>query len=341
MASTLTDAASKTSALKQRREELSAIDRKVDEVMRVWAPDEAPPRKGCFPALRVCPSWMTYSKGARVATVEPATGVVATAAASGGAATAATAAAATATAAATAVSAASAVRQSGDGNRLLMRLVGASKSKASETSKLEEAMRSVALRVESLGDRVKLGRERALRAKQAGKQEDAVRELRKTKGVEKQLAAARAALDALERQQDMLAESALHRELATALQSTTAGVKEKSKGLLNFAEKAVDESIEVRDDVEDIAAVFEGIQPTFDADEDELLAELEDMQEGEKAAPVATTAVATTATTATTTAATPSQLLNLPSVPSSTKALGRQEREGLLAESRGVAHGTA
>jgi hypothetical protein len=158
-------------------------------------------------------------------------------------------------------------------------MVGVRKDQSNETEKLEVAMHTVQARVQSLTDRVKIGRERALTAKQEGRNEDAVRELKKAKAVEKQLNAARLALDTLERQQDVLAESTLHRELATALKSTTAGVKAKNKGLLAMAESAVDESVEIRDDVEDIAAVFENMAPAYDtgADEDELLAELESM----------------------------------------------------------------
>jgi Fic family protein len=137
-------------------------------------------------------------------------------------------------------------------------------------------MKTVKARVDGLADRVKIGRERALRAKNEGRSNDAIRELKKAKALEKQLTAARAALDTLERQQDMIEESVLQRELATALKSTTTSVKNKSRGLLAFAESAVDESVEVRDDVEDVAAVFEGMASTYDTgvDDDDLIEEL-------------------------------------------------------------------
>ena len=273
MTSSLTDVASKLAALKQRKDELVVTDKMVDELLRTWAPEEAPPTQGCLPKIRICPSWM--SKGSRVSTKEPS----ATADASG---------LATASTVGETV-----VRQSGDSNHILNRLVGVRKQQTSESEKLQTAMQTVQLRVDSLSDRVKIGRERALIARQQGRQEEAVRELRKSKAIEKQLAAARMALDTLERQQDMIAETTLQRELATALKSTTAGVKAKNKGLLSLAESAIDESVEVRDDVEDVAAVFEGMVPAYDTgvDEDDLLAELNDLV-GEAQAQQATSVAA-------------------------------------------------
>lgn len=302
MTATLTDVASKLAALKQRKDEVASTDKAVDALVRTWAPEEAPPSQGCFSKLRICPSWM--AKGSRVATKEP----------SG------------ADASALAASGAPAVRQSGDSHRLLDRLVGTRKQQASETDKIQTAIQAVQLRFDSLSDRVKLGRERALAARQAGRQEEAVRELRKAKALEKQLTATRQALDTLERQQDMIAETALQRELATALKSTTANVKAKNKGLLSLAEAAIDESVEVRDDVEDVAAVFEGMAPAYEnvADEDELLAELEEL-----AATTTPVAAAEPAPVA------PSVVTAFPSVPhaeSSARARQKQERLALLSE---------
>lgn len=229
------------------------MDKDIDRVLKAWAPEEAAPTRGCLPKLRICPTWM--SKGSRVATIEPAVG------------------------AAAGVGAAIGHRQSGENNGLLNRLVGVRKQHCPETENIESVIQTVQLRVESLADRLKIGRERALMARQAGKQEQAVREMRKSKAVEKQLAAARVALDTLERQQDLIAETTLQRELATALKSTTTSVKTKSKGLLSLAEAAIDESMEVHDDAEDVAAVFEGMAPAYDtgADDADLLAELDEL----------------------------------------------------------------
>ena len=56
-------------------------------------------------------------------------------------------------------------------------------------------------------------------------------------------------------------------------------LKGKNKGLLERAEEAIDESVELKDTVEDVAAVFEGISATFETniDEAELLEELDEM----------------------------------------------------------------
>ena len=167
-------------------------------------------------------------------------------------------------------------------NQLMTRLVGQSKTPRhsdTDTVRIETAMKSVQGRVDALRERVRLGRQRALAAKKASRREEALRELKKSKAVEKQLATASAALEALERQEDMLAQSTLQRELAAALSTTNSEVKKKHKGLLSFAEKAVDESVELNDDAEDIGAVFDGLVGPTDSgvDEDELLEELNAM----------------------------------------------------------------
>lgn len=245
-----TDVASKHELIKTRRNELLVVEKQVDSLVRTWAADEAPARKGCFPLFTSCvPFWRKHravSTAVLSSTNESADGRE--------------------------------VKQSGESNKLLMRMLGARKQHTNEAEKIGTAIEMVQLRVESLSDRVKICRERALRSKNDGKREEALRELKKAKTLEKQLGAARAALDTLERQQDIMAESTLQRELATALKSTTAGVKANSKGLLAMAEQAIDNSIEVRDDVEDVAAVFEGITPYESViDENELLEELDDL----------------------------------------------------------------
>ena len=241
MSTSVYDVSSKMEALKVRREELAVLDKAVETLVRVHAPEEAAASTSCFPRIFTCPSM--FRRRVPVATSEPVVGKQSAAAA----------------------------------NPVLMRMVGVRKEKQSETQKIEVAMEAVAERVQGLKDRVDIGRERALAARRAGKQEDALRELKKSKAVEKQLAVAQTALDTLERQQDLLAESALQRELATALNSTTQSVKAKGKGLLTLAEKAIDESVEAADDVQDVAAVFENLGPTYEGDDEELLKELETM----------------------------------------------------------------
>ena len=256
MVSGLTDVASKQATMKERRSELVAMDKEIERVLQAWAPEEAAPSTGCFSKLRICHTWISKGRS-RVATIEPAVGAAAVGV----------------------VGATTGLRQSGENNGLLNRLVGVRKQYGADTDKIESAIHTVQLRVEALEDRMKIGRERALMARQAGKQEQAVREMRKAKAVEKQLVVTRVALDTLERQQDLIAETTLQRELATTLKSTTASVKTKSKGLLSLAETAIDESIEVRDDAEDVSAVFEGMAPAYDTsvDDADLLAELDEL----------------------------------------------------------------
>lgn len=303
MSSSLTDVSSKLAALKERKETLAVTDKEVDRVLRAVAPDEASSSGGCLSSFRICPTW--FSRGSRVSTIEP-----------------------------TCVGKTTELRQSGENNRLIDRLVGVRKG-GSETNKIQLAMQTVQLRVESLSDRVKIGRERALMARKAGKQEEAVRELRKSKAVEKQLGAARLALDTLERQEDLIAQTTLQRELATALKSTTADVKSKSKGLLSLAESAIDESVEVRDDADDVAAVFEGIAPAYETgmDDGELLAELDEL--------VGTTVALPTAVPEPTSATSGSGVELFPAAPQRVPAKSPPERTALLSDdsaraSRGV-----
>jgi hypothetical protein len=120
-----------------------------------------------------------------------------------------------------------------------------------------------------------------------------LRELKRAKATEKQLAVARNAQETLERQQDMLEESQLQKELTVALQSTTSSIKAKSKGVLSSAESAIDDAHEARDEVADIAQVFEGLTPADDYDDDELAAELEEMIGGAATEPQGQRAAAT------------------------------------------------
>lgn len=294
MTATLSDVASKLTLLKTRRDETLAIEKQVELLVRQYAPEEAAAVQGCFPRILSCPvGWLKRRGGStRVATTETVAGM-------------------------------EAPKVAGTSrNRMLNRFVGVKKENASESQKIVVAMEAVSARVTELQDRVALGRERALMLKKSGKQDQAIRELKKSKGVEKQLGAARAALDTLERQQDLVAESALQRELATALESTTSTIKQKHKGLVDIAEKAVDDSTEVADEVQDVAQVFEGLAPIHDGDDEELLEELAAMMMED---PVdATLAVAAPAL--------PSAL-DVPVFPSAPKAATARarERETLLA----------
>jgi hypothetical protein len=259
MSAVLASVAAKTAALKQRRDEIVTID-KASERLAIAYGAEDPPPTGCWGRLR-CPS-LFAARRARVSTSDAAEATERrmTAAAS---------------------------------NSLLNRMVGVRKQAKGEEVKLSEAASTVAARVDALRDRAALARQRAISASQAGRKEEALRELKRAKATEKQLAVARNAQETLERQQDMLEESQLQKELTVALQSTTSSIKAKSKGVLSSAESAIDDAHEARDEVADIAQVFEGLTPADDYDDDELAAELEEMIGGAATEPQGQRAAAT------------------------------------------------
>lgn len=101
-------------------------------------------------------------------------------------------------------------------------------------------------------------------------------QLKKAKAAEKQLETATATHAALESQVDVLEQSMLQREVASALSASVASTKKKHKGLLSKAENAVDGAEEIKDMSEDVAAALGGLQ-VEQWDEDELLAELQEM----------------------------------------------------------------
>lgn len=304
MSATLTTVASKADMLKERRTEQGVIDA-VAQKQAVAAGTEEPPPAGCFAKFVSCA--LFSRRGTRVSTREDAAAV-------------------------------GARMESAAQSGLLNRLVGVRKKGAPASEKLQVATQCVSTRVSGLRDRVAAARKRAIAAKTAGRREEALRELKKAKALEKQLLVAQAALDTLERQADLLAESALQKELATALQSTTQQVKVKSKGVLEAAEAAIDDAHEVRDDVADIAQVFEGLTPDDGFDEDELEAELEAMMgggeegasdaraEGSVAMATGSASVAASAPSKPMAAALPAAAF--PSVPTD----AREQRMALLAE---------
>ena len=125
-------------------------------------------------------------------------------------------------------------------------------------------------------------------ANQAGQRETALRELREAESTAKQVSAAEAALRPSSDSRTCSARPSCTRNSPSALASTNLSVKSKQKGLLNASESAVDTAQELRDQAEDVAAVFEGIAPAVDQDDDELLEELEElMNEGNTAPTVA------------------------------------------------------
>jgi len=148
-------------------------------------------------------------------------------------------------------------------------------STASE--KLEKATDQMRIRVQEVDKRVSDAKNESRLAFQRGDKAQAVRMLRKAKASEKQQATAVAALEALERQVDLLAESQLNKEIANALSATAASVKKKTKGLVDKADKAVDDTAELKDFAEDMNSALGGLHVNDDYDDEELMEELKDM----------------------------------------------------------------
>lgn len=171
------------------------------------------------------------------------------------------------------------------------RLFGAKGKQGTATDRLNHAAESVGAHAEQLAQRAADTRAKAKQLFAAGKRAEATAALKRAKGLEKQLETATATHAALERQVDVLAESALQKEVASALSASVASTKKKTKGLMGKTEEAVDGATELKDFAEDIAQTLGTLQ-TEAFDEDELLEELEAMQGGDvvdaaDAAPVA------------------------------------------------------
>lgn len=171
------------------------------------------------------------------------------------------------------------------------RVFGVATAKKTPALKLEQASSAMRKRVEVLEARSAEHREAAARAMKAGQKATAVRELKKSKMIEKQAVSTQSALDAIEAQSDMLEQTALQREVAAALGATAKSLK-KDKNMLSKAEDAVEAASEMRDLHEDLSHAMSGLGDTVsnDYDDDELMAELQGMIEppAEESAPKTT-----------------------------------------------------
>lgn len=164
----------------------------------------------------------------------------------------------------------------GDISRAVLGLAGSKKK--TPQSKLAAAAEAMRSRVESLESRASECRSSAQSHMRAGNKAVAMRELKRAKALEKQAVATQGAMDALEAQSDMLEQTQLQKEVAAALGATAKSLK-KEKGLLSKAEDAVDAAAEMRDMHDDLSQVMAGLGDAVhnDVDEDELLAELDEM----------------------------------------------------------------
>ena len=156
-------------------------------------------------------------------------------------------------------------------------------------ARLEKAATQMENHAEQLYAKAGASRSKAKAMMAQGKKAEAMAALKRCKALEKQAEVAASTHAAIEQQKDMLESSALQREVATALSASIATTKQKTKGLLEKAENAVDSSAELRDAVDDISEVMGGLTTNDHFDEDDLLEELEMLaaqdSEGETAAP--------------------------------------------------------
>lgn len=150
-------------------------------------------------------------------------------------------------------------------------------ARSQANAKLARTAEQLALRVSDLATRVASARNTAASLNAAGKKTEALAALRRSKAIEKQLAASQTALESLEAQLLMLEDAKLQAEISSALAASTGDFKRKTKGLLKKTEKAVDDASEVKDLAEDVHSALGGLKQT-EFDDDELLAELEEME---------------------------------------------------------------
>ena len=135
----------------------------------------------------------------------------------------------------------------------------ASTASTTASDRLSTAAKSMEAHAESLGERAAAARAKAKSLMAAGKKFEALAMLKKAKQAEAQHSNAVATHAALERQIDVLAESALQKEVATALSASVAVAKKKTAGLLSKTEDAVDSAIELKDFAEDVSSAFGGL----------------------------------------------------------------------------------
>lgn len=145
-------------------------------------------------------------------------------------------------------------------------------------ARLEQAAAQVSTHAEQLAERAAEARKKAQLLASMNRKPEAMMALKRCKTLEKQAETALATHAAIEQQQDMLQSSALQRDVASALSASIKSTKSKAKGLLERTETAVDDSAELKDCFEDISEVLGGLNKN-DYDEEELMAEIEEMAE--------------------------------------------------------------
>lgn len=153
----------------------------------------------------------------------------------------------------------------------------AANGSANANARLEKASEQMSNHADQLYTKASASRAKAKALMEQGKKQEAMVALKRAKGLEKQAEVAASTHAAIEQQKDLLESSALQREIASALSASIATTKKKTKGLLEKAETAADDSAELRDAVEDISEVMGGLVKADDYDDDELMEELESL----------------------------------------------------------------
>lgn len=175
--------------------------------------------------------------------------------------------------------------QASDGS-MSTRVFGRPAKAAGAQDKLTAAAETMRTRIAQLESRGADGRESAARAMKAGNKALALRELKRAKALDAQVAATQQVMDAVESQTDMLENSAMQKQVAAALGATAKTLK-KERGILSKAENAVEAASEMRDLHEDLTSIMSGLgdSAAADYDEDELLGELQQMVQVEEEPP--------------------------------------------------------
>lgn len=164
--------------------------------------------------------------------------------------------------------------------------------KADPHAKLSEAAASMEKRIQELELRAQAERAEAKSQMQSGQKPSAMRMLKRAKMTEKQLEANQASLLAVEQQVDLMAQAKMQKEIANALASSSKGMKSQKK-LLKNAESAIDDAQDARDMADDLGNVMAEFASNGngDADEDDLLAELQEMCDSDPNPPMSSAMV--------------------------------------------------
>jgi len=179
---------------------------------------------------------------------------------------------------------------------------GQRKVASTPAQRLQVAQQSISERTVSLEQRAKEMREQAQAQVKAGAKQAALRSLRRSKQLEAQAQNLAKASMAVERQADMLEEAGLQQEVARALQAGVKDIK-KVQTAMKTVESISDDAASMADDVDEINQLLSQLADTgADAasiDEDDLMAELDDMAQEDTAEPLPATVSAPAAPTAT------------------------------------------